>query len=191
MDPQLFLVVMIAVEDTKSISFLTVEPFFLTGLTTVFLLFDHTPPSYFLFLSSNGEHKCWLLTFSSHCSCSSTSHLFTSRLRLVDWSTLKIANDLFTYFCILLRICYCFSHLIVLLSVTWLSRLYKFPRFFVYFLFLSDEGPMLETLNYTIRIGSTPTFLSFDLYLYSAYASHFVYFILWNNAPFQSTTPFK
>ena len=28
---------------------------------------------------------------------------------------------------------------------------------------------MLETLEYTIRIGSTPTFLYFDLYLYSAY----------------------
>ena len=41
--------------------------------------------------------------------------------------------------------------------------------------FLSDEGPMLETLDYTIRIGSTPTFLYFDLYLYSAYAAHFVY----------------
>ena len=24
-----------------------------------------------------------------------------------------------------------------------------------------DEGPMLETLDYTIRIGSTPTFLYF------------------------------
>ena len=31
---------------------------------------------------------------------------------------------------------------------------------------LSDEGPMLETLDYTIRIGSIPTFLYFDLYLY-------------------------
>ena len=41
---------------------------------------------------------------------------------------------------------------------------------------LSDEGPMLETLDYTIRIGSTPTFLYFDLYLYSAYAAHYVYF---------------
>ena len=35
---------------------------------------------------------------------------------------------------------------------------------FIYFLFLYDEGPMLETLDYTIRIGSTPTFLYFDLY---------------------------
>ena len=32
--------------------------------------------------------------------------------------------------------------------------------------FLSDEGPMLETLDNTIRIGSKPTILFFDLYLY-------------------------
>ena len=38
------------------------------------------------------------------------------------------------------------------------------------FLFHSDEGPTLETLGFTIRIGSTPTFSYFDLYLYSAYA---------------------
>ena len=35
---------------------------------------------------------------------------------------------------------------------------------------------MLETLDHTIRIGSTPTFLYFDLYLYSAYAAHYVYY---------------
>ena len=34
---------------------------------------------------------------------------------------------------------------------------------------------MLETLDFTIRFGSTPTFLNFDLYLYSAYAVHYVY----------------
>ena len=28
------------------------------------------------------------------------------------------------------------------------------------------KGPMLETLDHTIRIGSTPTFLYFDLYIY-------------------------
>ena len=33
---------------------------------------------------------------------------------------------------------------------------------------------MLETLDYNIRIGSTPTFLYFDLYLYAA---HYVYYI--------------
>ena len=41
----------------------------------------------------------------------------------------------------------------------------------------NDEGPALETLDYTIRIGNTPTFLYFDLYLYSAYAAHYSTFI--------------
>ena len=62
-----------------------------------------------------------------------------------------------------------------LFSVTWLSLLYKLTRFFIYFLFLSDKELTLDTLDYTIRIGSTPTFLYFDLYLYSAYAAHYVY----------------
>ena len=71
----------------------------------------------------------------------------------------------------------------VIVSLTWLA--YFLPHdylshinslgFLIYFLFLSDEGPTLETLDYTIRIGSTPTFLYFDLYLYSAYAAHYVY----------------
>ena len=56
---------------------------------------------------------------------------------------------------ILLCICYCLSHLIGLLSVTWLSLLHIFK---IYFLFLTDEGPTLETLDCTIRIGSTPTY---------------------------------
>ena len=30
----------------------------------------------------------------------------------------------------------------------------------------SDEEPSLETLDYTILIGSTPTFLYFDIYIY-------------------------
>ena len=34
---------------------------------------------------------------------------------------------------------------------------------------------MLETLDYIICIGSTPTFLYFDLYLYSAYAAHYTF----------------
>ena len=71
-------------------------------------------------------------------------------------------------------------HLLLFLSPDWLTFChviisYKFTRFFIYFLFLSDERPMLETLDHTIRIGSTPTFLYFDLYLYSAYAAHYVY----------------
>ena len=41
---------------------------------------------------------------------------------------------------------------------------------------LTDEGPMLETLDYTIHISSTPTILNFDLHHYSAYAAHYVYF---------------
>ena len=36
----------------------------------------------------------------------------------------------------------------------------------VHRLFPSDEGPMLETLDYSIRIGSTPTFLYFDFILH-------------------------
>ena len=43
-------------------------------------------------------------------------------------------------------------------------------------MFLSDEGPTLETLDHTIHIGSTPTFLYFDLYLNTAYAAHYVNF---------------
>ena len=46
---------------------------------------------------------------------------------------------------------------------------------YIRFGFLCDEGPMLETLDYTTRIGSTPTFLYFDLYLYSACTAHYVY----------------
>ena len=70
-------------------------------------------------------------------------------------------------------------HLLLFLSPDWLTFChviisYKFTRFFIYFLFFSDEGPMLETLDHTIRIGSTPTFLYFDLYLHSAYAAHYV-----------------
>ena len=42
----------------------------------------------------------------------------------------------------------------------------------------SDEGPTIETLDFAIRISSTPTFLYFDLYyLNTAYAAHYVYFL--------------
>ena len=102
----------------------------------------------FLFLSSKGGQKRWLLTFSLHCLCSSTSgHTYSFRgspSLLIDFKNSKRL----TYFCILLCICYRFSHLIGLLSVTWLSPFYKFTRFLIYFLFLSDEGPMLETLGH-------------------------------------------
>ena len=52
----------------------------------------------------------------------------------------------------------------VIIMVYFTKVTIKFTRFFIYFLFLSDEGSMLETLDYTIRIGSIPTFLYFDLY---------------------------
>ena len=45
--------------------------------------------------------------------------------------------------------------------------------------FLSDKGPPLETLDFAFYIGSTPTFLYFDLYLNTAYAAHYVYFTIW------------
>ena len=60
-----------------------------------------------------------------------------------------------------------------LLTLIWRG----FDAICVRLLFPSDEGPMLETLDYTIRIGSTLTILYFDLYLYSAYAEHYVYFL--------------
>ena len=41
--------------------------------------------------------------------------------------------------------------------------------------FLSDEVPMLETLDYAIRIGSTPTFLYFKCIL----VFYYTYIILY------------
>ena len=38
----------------------------------------------------------------------------------------------------------------------------------------SDEGPTLETLDFTFYIDSTPTFLYLDLYLNTAYAAHYI-----------------
>ena len=61
-------------------------------------------------------------------------------------------------------ITYASYYAFVIVSLTWLAYFllrdylsYKFTRF------LSDEGPMLETLDYTLHIGSTPTILYFDL----------------------------
>ena len=89
-------------------------------------------------------------------------HFAPPRL-LIDFKNSKWLTYFFATYYALLCICYCFSHLISLLSVTWLSILYKFIRFFINFLFLSNQGPMLKTLDYTIRIGSTPILLYFDL----------------------------
>ena len=41
-------------------------------------------------------------------------------------------------------------------------------------MFLSDEGPTFKTLDFTFYIGSTPTFLYFDLYFNTAYAAHYI-----------------
>ena len=41
-------------------------------------------------------------------------------------------------------------------------------------MFLSDEGPTLETLDFAFHIGSTPSLLYFDWYLNTAYAAHYV-----------------
>ena len=66
-----------------------------------------------------------------------------------------------------------------------------FTRFFIYFLFISDEGPTLETLDYTIRIGSTPTFLYFDLYLYSGYAACTLRLYTWDTNSSQVRQSFQ
>ena len=44
-------------------------------------------------------------------------------------------------------------------------------------MFLSDEGPTLKTLDFTIYIGSTPTFLYFYLYLNNCLRSTLSLFI--------------
>ena len=53
---------------------------------------------------------------------------------------------------------------------------YKFTLFFIYFLFLSDEGPTLETLDFTLSVLAVhrPFYISINLSLYSAYAEHYV-----------------
>ena len=40
---------------------------------------------------------------------------------------------------------------------------------------VSSIGPSDFPLDFTIRIGNTPTFLYFDLYLNTAYAANYVY----------------
>ena len=65
-------------------------------------------------------------------------------------------------------IMYYYMHLLLFLSPDWLtfchmiiSHINSLGSLFIFC--FSHEGPMLETLDYTIRIGSTPTFLYFDL----------------------------
>ena len=91
--------------------------------------------------------------------------ILTSHLRLV-----------YLQFWILLCI---ITHLLMSLSYDWLIFLahdYFSPLnslgILIYLMFLSDEGPTLETLDFTTRFGSASTFLYFDLYLYTACAAH-------------------
>ena len=57
------------------------------------------------------------------------------------------------------------------------SRELTLKRFSFNFRFSLTKGQCSKrkTIYSTIRIGSTPTFLYFDLYLYSAYEGHYVY----------------
>ena len=44
----------------------------------------------------------------------------------------------------------------------------------LHFMFLSDEGPTFETLDFTLHIGNASTILYFNLYLNTAYVAHYV-----------------
>ena len=79
-----------------------------------------------------------------------------------------------TYFCILLCICHCFSHLIGLHSVTLLSLFYKFNRFYLFFVSLWQRASARNVIPYYPYRQYTDL-LYFDLYHYSAYAAHYVH----------------
>ena len=99
-----------------------------------------------------------------------TSHLFTPfspfhHLPLIHFAPpLRLLIDFknskkLTYFCILLCIN---MHLILFLSPDWLifcHMIISLIKNSLGFLSPSDEGPTLETLDFTIRIASIPTFL--------------------------------
>ena len=98
-----------------------------------------------------------------------TSHLFTPlfmfiHLPLIHFappprSLIDFKNSKWPIFCILLCIC-CFSHLIGLLSVTWLSLLYKFTWFFcLVSVSLIRIANAQNVRLYTISIASLTTFL--------------------------------
>ena len=75
--------------------------------------------------------------------------LFTDKVNLKSLSqTAPAMKFRFLYFsCIFVGSCQQSKHIDIIKIVHDLNSL-----------LLSDEGPMLETLDYTIRIGSTPTF---------------------------------
>ena len=64
-----------------------------------------------------------------------------------------------------------------------LSASQHWLRSTLHFMFLSDEGPTLEAVDFAFYIGSTPTFLYFDLNLNTAYAEHYRFHVsLWQRA---------
>ena len=122
-----FWVVMIAVKHRKSVSFLKLEPFIPTDSTNDFLLFDPFIVSIFV------QHVRTKAV---------TSNLFTPLFMFIHLPLIHFAlpsrllvdfknSKWLTYFCISSCIS-CFSHPIGLFSVTWLSLLYKFTRFFLW-----------------------------------------------------------
>ena len=119
-----------------------------------------------------------------------TSHLFTPLFMFIHLPRLYSASHLrIVYWS---QMTYLFLHLIivhhyafVIVSLIWLAYFLSHDYFsyinslgflFIFGFSLHDEGPTLETLDFTIRIGSTPTFLYFDLYPNTAYAIDYVYF---------------
>ena len=117
----------------------------------------------------------WLLTFSLHCLCSSTSQLFTSRLRLVYWSALKIANDLPIF---------ASYYTVVIVSLTWLAYFlahdyFSYINSLVFLnLFSVSLWRRANARNVRLTLPSVLAvhrpfyiliyiFLYFDLYLYS------------------------
>ena len=90
---------------------------------------------------------------------------------LVYWSTLKIENDL-QY--LLLHLLVHYLCIILIVSFTWLAYFMSHDYFssinalcFDLFCFsLMNALPTLEMLDFTIRIGSTPTFFYFYLFVF-------------------------
>ena len=132
-----------------------------------------------------------------------TSHLFTPLFMFIHLPLIHFAplprllidfknSKRLTYFSILLCI---IMHLLLFLSPAWLAYFLS-QDYFSYinslsvffsvsvfcFLFLSDEGPTLETLDLRLSAVSAvkPTVLYFYLYLYisAAYEAHYVYTIV-------------
>ena len=103
--------------------------------------------------------------------------LSSSRVKFDPYLNIYVLNDLpILYFCILCII----VHLSLFLSPDWLtfyhmiipSEIYiYFTRFFIYFLFLSDEGPTLETLDYILSVLAVHT----DLFIFRNIYINFVF----------------